>query len=149
MSQNGGMTTQQRSERVPVIPEFDLSDYLTKALRQSGLGVSEMAEQLGVTRETVGRWINGRGEPKRGALVAWAAITGVDLAWLETAPRARRDSNPKPSDWGLTATAGALDRSPRGGPSHAAPAVLTLVRGGLTPDRRTPAVATLHLVDAS
>jgi transcriptional regulator with XRE-family HTH domain len=43
-----------------------------------------MAAQLGVSRETIGRWTSGRGEPKRAGLLAWAAVTGVDLEWLET-----------------------------------------------------------------
>lgn len=66
-----------------VVPEWDLADRLTKALRYSGLGVSDMATQLGVSRESVGRWINGRNAPKRAAVVAWASITGCDLYWLE------------------------------------------------------------------
>lgn len=123
------MTTTRSHERTPAIPEFDLADYMTKALRLSGLSVSEMAEQLGVTRETVGRWINGRGEPKRGALIAWAAITGVDLAWLEGAPRARRYSKPQPSDW----------------ESASSRPTLTLVKGGLTVNRRAGMARCLRL----
>ena len=66
------------------VPEWTLADRLARSLRETGIGVSGMATQLGVSRETVGRWINGHGEPKRAALLARAAITGVDLHWLET-----------------------------------------------------------------
>lgn len=96
------------------IPSWDLHDRLGKALRDSGLGVSDMAEQLGVSRETIGRWVNGRGAPKRGSLVAWASVTGVDFRWLETgenqAPAGvpptpgklpRLDSNQEPSGYVL------------------------------------------------
>lgn len=74
-----------------------------------------MADQLGVSRETIGRWINGRGTPRRGSLVAWATITGVDFRWLETGeaqeapadrptppegvPLPRLDSNQQPSGY--------------------------------------------------
>lgn len=85
-------------------------------MRDSGIGVASMALQLGVSRETIGRWINGRGEPRRGSIVAWASITGVDLKWLETgeaqkAPASgptppghslpRLDSNQQPSGYPL------------------------------------------------
>lgn len=71
---------------------------MSKALRESGIGVAEMANYLGVSRDTIGRWTNGRGEPKRAAVVAWAAITNVDLDWLETGNGwAPRVSNPEPA----------------------------------------------------
>jgi len=93
------------------VPTWDLADRLTRSLRETDLGVSEIAAQLGVSRETVGRWTNGRVTPKRAALLAWASITGVDLHWLETgespAPDAqgspdvlpRLDSNQQPSGY--------------------------------------------------
>jgi transcriptional regulator with XRE-family HTH domain len=108
------MTTAQLRP-VGRIPEWDLHDRLGKALRDSGLGVSEIAEQLGVGRETVGRWLNGRGVPKRQSLLAWSSLTGVDLKWLETGeaqtapdrdptppngvPLPRLDSNQQPSGY--------------------------------------------------
>lgn len=65
------------------IPTVSLGDRMYLAMRYAGIGVQEMADSLGMTRESVGRWINGRGEPKRGTVVAWATLTGVDLEWLE------------------------------------------------------------------
>ena len=92
------------------IPHWDLADRMTKALRLSGLGVSEMAEAFGVSRQSVGRWLSGRVKPSRSTIYLWAASTGVDQEWLETGEAspeavrlhelrcACRDSNPKPSD---------------------------------------------------
>lgn len=93
-----------------IVPEWDLADRLSKSLREAGIGVAQMAGFLGVTRETIGRWINGRGVPRRHALLAWAAVTGVSLEWLETGEaRAtvdagllelpRLDSNQQPSGY--------------------------------------------------
>lgn len=79
------------------VPTFDLADRLAKALRVAGMGNQEMADYLGVSRNTVSAYVNGRGEPKRAYLVLWALRTGVDLEWIETG-RARRDSNSQPSD---------------------------------------------------
>lgn len=72
-----------------------------------------MAEQLGVSRQTLSRWMADRGKPPaRAYILQWALATGVDQKWLETGQtpagpepdggldveRARRDSNPQPSD---------------------------------------------------
>ena len=78
-----------------------------------------MADQLGVSRQTLSRWMNDVGaEPRRAYLQQWAALTDTDPTWLEkgdapdtdgggpgggevipmTRKRTRRDSNPKPSD---------------------------------------------------
>lgn len=73
-----------REESPGWVPQMDLADRLRKTLRETGIGVSEMALRIGVTRETVGTWINGRITPKGPSLLAWATITGCDLSWLET-----------------------------------------------------------------
>ncbi len=72
-----------------------------------------MAEQLGVSRQTLSRWMADKGRPPARAYVRqWALITETDAQWLETgiAPhpggpdgglsdeRARRYSKPQPSD---------------------------------------------------
>lgn len=64
--------------------EFDQADRLRRALRISNTTVQEMAEELAVERNTVGRYINGRTRPNRSTLVVWAMRTGVPVAWLET-----------------------------------------------------------------
>lgn len=63
--------------------EFDLSDRLKKSLRVSGLGVQEIADRMGVSRNTASNWLNGRVTPNRTQLVVWSANTGAPLEWLE------------------------------------------------------------------
>lgn len=70
--------------RPPMVPEWTLADRMRKSLEAAGLGVQEMADELGVTRGAVGKWINGHVTPRRPVLMAWALRTGVPLEWLET-----------------------------------------------------------------
>jgi len=64
--------------------EFDLADRMRRALRVSDVGVQEMADYLGVARNTVSTWINGRIIPNKQTLRLWAMRTAVPFAWLET-----------------------------------------------------------------
>jgi excisionase family DNA binding protein len=88
--------TQQMTTTVPV---FNRLDRMGKALDHAGLTTQEMAEYLGVQRETISRWLNGRSTPSTGMLRAWALRTQVPYEWIESGERACRDSNPKPSGW--------------------------------------------------
>lgn len=62
---------------------WDLADRLRKSLRVAGIGVQEIAESLGVSRNTVSNWLNGRTAPGRDQLIVWCAYTGAPLQWLE------------------------------------------------------------------
>jgi transcriptional regulator with XRE-family HTH domain len=66
------------------IPQFDMADRLYKALLVSGCSVQDMAEYLGRTRETVGRYRNGKSVPPLLGNRAWSMKTGVDFEWLRT-----------------------------------------------------------------
>jgi transcriptional regulator with XRE-family HTH domain len=66
------------------VPEFDLADRMRKALRTADIGVQEMADYLGVARNTVSTWINGRISPNRQTVRLWAMRTGVPFEWLES-----------------------------------------------------------------
>lgn len=66
------------------IPEWDLSDRARKALRVAGISVTEMGEYLGVTRETAGRYINGKADMPLQTMRLWAMRTGVPFEWLKT-----------------------------------------------------------------
>ncbi|MFM8155409.1 MAG: helix-turn-helix domain-containing protein [Actinomycetes bacterium] len=93
------------------IPLWTVGDRMAKALKSQGVSVHEMADYLGVTRQTVGNWMNDRAQPRMVYLRAWALRTGVPLQWLEngTAPETTNGpeggttwvaggSNPEPTD---------------------------------------------------
>jgi transcriptional regulator with XRE-family HTH domain len=73
------------------VPQWDLPDRMRKALRVSNIGVQEMADYLGVARNTVSTWINGRIEPSTQTLRLWAMRTGVPYEWLTEG-----DDGPRP-----------------------------------------------------
>ena len=64
--------------------EFDQADRIRRAMRVSGVGVSELATALDVNRNTIGNWINGHTTPRRRDLMAIATCTGFPYTWLET-----------------------------------------------------------------
>lgn len=67
---------------IDVTPQWDLADRLRKSLRESGIGVQEMADYLEVKRNTVSNWINGHNPPPGAALKLWAMRCGVSVEWL-------------------------------------------------------------------
>ena len=103
------------------IPDLTLGWRLQMALQHGGVSAQEMADDLGVSRSTVSRWLNDHGAAPRAAYVKqWALRTHVSYAWLSTgsdgtaigprpamtrdagrARRPRHDSNVQPT--GLTA----------------------------------------------
>lgn len=86
-------------EREPIrFPQFQQHHRMTLALEVAHVGVQEIADYLDVSRESVSRWINGRGVPSKQTLRLWALRTGVDLEWLETGKLPRVDSNHQPAD---------------------------------------------------
>jgi transcriptional regulator with XRE-family HTH domain len=89
------MTTETEA---PPDLEFDRADYLRKALRAADVSVAEMADYLGVNRNTVGRYINGRGVPDVRTMRLWALRCGVPLEWLQSGKLPHLDSNQEPSD---------------------------------------------------
>lgn len=93
---------------VGMVPQFDRSDRMRKALQVAHVGVQEMADYLGVSRASVGNWINGKVRPSKQTMRLWAIRCGVPLVWLETgeAPAtpgpdddgwAHWESNPEPA----------------------------------------------------
>ena len=102
------MTTQTHEN----IPQWTLGDRLRKARTTTGLNTRDFAERIGVSQPTVTSAENDKSKVRRITINAWSLATGVPVEWLETgkapvqpepdggldAERARRDSNPKPSD---------------------------------------------------
>lgn len=83
--------SQQHSE---VKLAWDVADRMRKSLRVSGSGVQEMADYLGVARNTVSSWINGRIRPSRQTLILWAMRTGVTVAYLESGQTSDPEGGP-------------------------------------------------------
>ncbi len=69
-------------QQAAVVPDWDQCDRMRKALRHAHLGPQEMADYLGVSRQSAGNWINGRVEPSSQTLRLWAQVTGVSYRWL-------------------------------------------------------------------
>lgn len=42
----------------------------------------DMAEYLGIARETISTWLNGKHKPSRSNVKLWALRTGVPYAWI-------------------------------------------------------------------
>jgi transcriptional regulator with XRE-family HTH domain len=88
-------------------PEWDLADRMRKALRVADIGVQEMATYLGVARNTVSTWINGRIAPSTQTLRLWSMRTGVSYEWLVAdggdSGLPRKDSNLQPAGNGTLA----------------------------------------------
>lgn len=83
-------------------PQWTLGDRLRKAREVAGLSQGEMAEAIGIARNSVGRYESGAYDPSRPVLIAWAFRTGVALDWItgsgdEGLPRV--DSNHQPAGW--------------------------------------------------
>lgn len=75
------MTTQQ-AITIAVPPET-LGDRMRRALRKEHISVHEIADYLGVSRNTVSTWINDRIYPSEQTLKLWAIRTGVPERWLK------------------------------------------------------------------
>lgn len=64
------------------VPMWRLQDRLSRALDEADVSVQQMADELGVTRQTVSNYLHGRTPPSRSVLRVWALRTGVAFAWL-------------------------------------------------------------------
>lgn len=66
------------------VPAEALGDRLWRALKHVNMGKGQMAEHLGVDRNTVSRYINDKVTPSRSVLRLWALRCGVPYTWLAT-----------------------------------------------------------------
>jgi transcriptional regulator with XRE-family HTH domain len=67
-----------------LVPEWTLGWRLQRSLAHAGLTVNEMAKALGVSRQTLGRWMSDRVAPRSIYVKEWALRTNVDYGWLVT-----------------------------------------------------------------
>ncbi|MHB1433416.1 MAG: helix-turn-helix domain-containing protein [Streptosporangiaceae bacterium] len=78
------------TDKPQAIPEWTLSWRMQRALVHANVTIQDMAEELGVSRATVSRWLNEHGGPPRiGYLKVWAMRCGVPLEWLVSGDRIR------------------------------------------------------------
>ncbi len=122
--QNGQDASMTQMTQPAVVPDWTLGWRMKRALSHAGIKAEDMADELGVTRQTISRWVNDVGAPPRSLYVKeWALRTGVDYSWLiygTTAPntdggeRARKDLNLRPSDYMVDGRRSAVTS-----PSHA------------------------------
>lgn len=96
--------SEQSTPTIATVPSWDVADRMRKSLRVSGMSVQEMADYLGVARNTVGTWINGRIQPGAQTLRLWAMRTGVPHEWLRDGIESVTSPDPDGmgSDLGIT-----------------------------------------------
>ncbi len=78
--------------------EWDLADRMRKALRASGVSNNEMAEYLGVSRNSVSAWLNGTNAPRLAHMRLFALRTGAPFEWLQTGETTGAPSSPDGDD---------------------------------------------------
>src|SRR5690625_2722285 len=81
-----------RAAEMNFIPEFTVGDRLRKAREASGLGQTEFASELGISRNTVTNYERDHVAARRVVLLAWSMRTGVPLDWIRTG----ETKNPRP-----------------------------------------------------
>src|SRR5436190_9951656 len=75
------------------VPELTLGWRMKMALGHD-VTVQDMADELGMSRGQVSRYLNDKGIPRRAVLVAWALRCGVPFEWLSTG----QEPAPAPDD---------------------------------------------------
>lgn len=66
------------------IPPIQMQHRLRIAREWAGLEQGELADRIGISRQSVGNAENGRVTPRKITLNAWALATGVPASWLRT-----------------------------------------------------------------
>lgn len=75
------MTT---ATQVTGIPQWTLADRCRKAREHAGMDQRQLADAIGVARNTVVNYEHGHRQPREIVLRAWAMATGVPLEWLKS-----------------------------------------------------------------
>jgi transcriptional regulator with XRE-family HTH domain len=63
-------------------PTWTTGDRLRKARISAGIESRDMADRLGVSRNTITNWEGDKTTPSLASLRVFAEETGIDLAWL-------------------------------------------------------------------
>lgn len=84
--------------------EWTLGDRLEKALNYAGKSHQDMADDLGVHRNTIGNYTSGRRPVDRRTKLAWAVATGVPFKWLDTGRFPGEEDDGGPNGGGVNRT---------------------------------------------
>jgi DNA-binding XRE family transcriptional regulator len=72
------------------IEEWSIGDRIHKARRACRMGQAELAQEVGVSRQTVSNWERGQSTPDLDEALAIATATGSSVGWLAGAPQRSR-----------------------------------------------------------
>lgn len=91
------MSQAHTSEAKGGVPTFQQRHRLALALEYAGVDRDEIADVLGVHRNTVGNYLRGDTEPGRAVLRVWAMRCGVPYVWITTGETPRDNPDGPPS----------------------------------------------------
>ncbi len=80
---------------------LDLRKRLKAARLLADLEQAELAERIGVARQTVSNWERGLAEPSATHFVRWAKVTGQPLEWLAEGIEVRPEGFEPPAYWSV------------------------------------------------
>lgn len=84
--------------------DWTLADRLAKALQYAGKSHQDMADDLGVHRNTISNYTSGRRPVDRRTKLAWSVATGVPFQWLDTGRLPGVEDDNGPDDGGANRT---------------------------------------------
>ncbi|QKY80038.1 immunity repressor [Gordonia phage Doggs] len=93
------------------IPEIQVHHRLRIAREWAGLEQSELADRIGISRQSVSKAESGKTEPRRITLNAWALATGVPVSWLRNGETPGTDGPGGDGDGGVTPPTPNADKS--------------------------------------
>lgn len=98
------------------IPEIQVHHRLRIAREWANLEQEELAERMGITRQSVGSAERGRTKPRKITLNAWALACGVPASWLREVVDRRHPPAAAPGD--VSGAARSRRRLPRVDSNH-------------------------------
>ena len=82
LSKRGGWLTMQVSKQKASVPYMDFSEKLMTLRKQAGLSQEQLADRLGVTRQSVSKWESGAAFPELVKIISLSEMFGVSVDYL-------------------------------------------------------------------
>lgn len=76
------------------VPTIEVRHRLRIAREFAGLDQDQLADRAELTRSTVSNAENGKGEPRRSTINAWAMACGVPVSWIRTGEHPKDHPDP-------------------------------------------------------